>query len=109
MVVIHKGRCIMHCGMAAPGTVPGSASAGPIGAVAMKSGSGNYLANLILFPGTLHVYTSSVVQYFDLKQPAKLSPVHLLSIGQFCVEIQGRLMHGQGCRCLHSSLSCFVG
>lgn len=59
MVVIHKGRCIMHCGMAAPGTVPGSAAVGPIGAAAMKSGTGNYLANLILFPGkprTLSVF-----------------------------------------------------
>ncbi|CAL8460765.1 g296 [Coccomyxa elongata] len=51
VVAFHKGRCIMHCGMAAPGTVPGSATVGPIGAAAMKSGSGNYLANLILFPG----------------------------------------------------------
>ncbi|KAK9909222.1 hypothetical protein WJX75_009014 [Coccomyxa subellipsoidea] len=51
VVVIHKGRCVMHYGMAAPGTVPGRATVGPIGAAAMKSGSGNYLANLILFPG----------------------------------------------------------
>ncbi len=55
VVAFHKGRCIMHCGMAAPGTVPGSATVGPIGAAAMKSGSGNYLANLILFPGAPHV------------------------------------------------------
>ena len=52
--MIQKGRCIMHCGMAAPGNVPGSATVGPIGTAAMKSGSGNYLANLILFPGITH-------------------------------------------------------
>lgn len=57
--MIHKGRCVMHYGMAAPGTVPGRATVGPIGAAAMKSGSGNYLANLILFPGMPHMQASA--------------------------------------------------
>lgn len=51
VVVHHGGRCIMHCGMIRRGEQPGQATLGPICRAAMQSGRGNYLANLILFPG----------------------------------------------------------
>lgn len=53
VVVHHGGRCVMHCGMIRPGEQAGQATLGPICRAAMQSGRGNYLANLILFPGTL--------------------------------------------------------
>jgi hypothetical protein len=51
MVLFYKGRCLMHVGYAASGPPVGGAAPGPICQQAMKSGTGNYLANLVLFPG----------------------------------------------------------
>ena len=51
MVLFYKGRCLMHVGYAASGAPVGGAAPGPICQQAMKSGTGNYLANLVLFPG----------------------------------------------------------
>ena len=42
----------MHCGMIRRGAAAGQeAELGPIVQAAMQTGRGNYLANLILFPG----------------------------------------------------------
>ena len=52
VVVVHRGRCLMHCGMIRRGAAAGQSYVlGPIARAAMQSGRGNYLANLILFPG----------------------------------------------------------
>lgn len=51
VVAFYRGKCIMHFGYAAPGHAPGTASPGPICEDAIKSGTGNYLAKLALFPG----------------------------------------------------------
>ena len=45
----------MHCGIARTGHQPGTASLGPIAKGAISRGAPNYLANLILFPGTTSV------------------------------------------------------
>lgn len=42
----------MHVGCMVPGHVPGTAQPGPICLEAQRTGSGNFLANLALFPGT---------------------------------------------------------
>ena len=52
VVVIHQGCCVMHCGIARRGHQPGTASMGPITEGAISKGAPNYLANLILFPGS---------------------------------------------------------
>lgn len=47
-----RGRNLFHAGMArGGGYVLGSAAAGDVAAKAMESGKGNYLANLVLYPG----------------------------------------------------------
>lgn len=46
-----RGRNIAHFGLARPGTPPGGARAGGVASEAMRSGKGNYLANLVLYPG----------------------------------------------------------
>lgn len=46
-----RGRCLAYLGWAAPGLRPAMAMPGPLCTQAMKSGTGNYLANLQLFPG----------------------------------------------------------
>lgn len=52
MVVFWKGACVCHMGFAnASEYVPGSAAAGPICEQAITSGVGNYLPNLVLYPG----------------------------------------------------------
>lgn len=51
MVVFYKKRCVWQTGVAAIGTLPESAQPGPMCLKVMSSNSGNYLANLILFPG----------------------------------------------------------
>ncbi len=51
LVLFHRGRCLMQLGVAPAGQAPGAAAPGPICQQAMKSGTGNYLANLVLFPG----------------------------------------------------------
>lgn len=51
MVVFCGGKCVAFLGYAAPGQALAAAKAGPICQKAMQSGTGNYLANLILFPG----------------------------------------------------------
>lgn len=58
VVVIHHERCVMHCGIARTGHQPGTASLGPIAKGAIGRGAPNYLANLILFPGSQCVPTS---------------------------------------------------
>ena len=52
VVAVRGGARVMHCGMIRRGAAPGrEAELGPIARAAMQSGSGTYLANLILFPG----------------------------------------------------------
>ena len=51
LVAFHRGRCVMHAGAAAAGMLPGSAAPGPICERALETGNGNYLANLVLYPG----------------------------------------------------------
>ena len=46
-----RGRNIFHAGYIAAGRRPGSATAGELCSAAMQSGTGNYLANLVLYPG----------------------------------------------------------
>jgi hypothetical protein len=46
-----SGRNIAHFGLARPGHALGTAKAGDVAAKAMASEKGNYLANLILYPG----------------------------------------------------------
>ncbi|EFN56374.1 hypothetical protein CHLNCDRAFT_12757, partial [Chlorella variabilis] len=53
LVLFYNGHCLMQVGVAPPGMALGSAAPGPICQQAMKSGTGNYLANLVLFPGRL--------------------------------------------------------
>lgn len=50
-MAFHRGRCVMHAGAAARGVPPRSAAPGPICARALETGNGNYLANLVLYPG----------------------------------------------------------
>jgi hypothetical protein len=47
----NRGRNVFHAGMARTGHALGSAAAGDVAAEAMASGKGNYLANLLLYPG----------------------------------------------------------
>jgi hypothetical protein len=57
MVVFYSNKCIWHTGYAnntltsTPTLSSTTAQPGPICKLAMSSGSGNYLANLVLFPG----------------------------------------------------------
>ncbi|KAI3426276.1 hypothetical protein D9Q98_008651 [Chlorella vulgaris] len=51
LLLFYNGRCLLHAGVAPAGKPLGAAVPGPICQKAMKSGSGNYLANLVLFPG----------------------------------------------------------
>ncbi|PRW61129.1 CGLD23 required for cyt b6 assembly [Chlorella sorokiniana] len=53
MVLFYKGRCLLQEGVAPAGQALGAATPGPICQKAMQSGTGNYLANLVLFPGRL--------------------------------------------------------
>jgi hypothetical protein len=46
-----RGANIAHFGLSRPGHRPGSAKAGGVAQKAMESEKGNYLANLILYPG----------------------------------------------------------
>lgn len=46
-----RGRNVFHTGMARAGHRLGTATAGEVAQKAMKTGKGNYLANLILYPG----------------------------------------------------------
>lgn len=47
-----RGRNLFHAGMARSGHVLGTAAAGDVCSKAMESGQGNYLANMVLYPGT---------------------------------------------------------
>ncbi|KAK9836014.1 hypothetical protein WJX81_006388 [Elliptochloris bilobata] len=53
LVAFHRGRCVMHSGVAARGLRPGAASMGPICMRALETGAGIYMANLVLYPGRL--------------------------------------------------------
>lgn len=53
LVVIYQGHNIYHAGYAAENYRPGSAKAGEVCSGSMESGRGNYLANLVLYPGRL--------------------------------------------------------
>lgn len=50
LVVFYGGRCIAQLGVA-PSGVEKVVGPGPICQQAMQGGRGNYLANLVLFPG----------------------------------------------------------
>ena len=47
-----RGRNVFHAGFIAEGRRPGGAKPGELCEAAMESGTGNYLANLVLYPGT---------------------------------------------------------
>ncbi|KAI8475323.1 MAG: CGLD23 protein required for cyt b6 assembly [Monoraphidium minutum] len=51
LVVIYQGRNVAHFGLARPGHALGSARLGDVASKAMADEKGNYLANLILYPG----------------------------------------------------------
>jgi hypothetical protein len=51
VVIIYQGRAVLHAGAIKAGVKPSSAVAGEVCKAAMSSGRGNYLANLILYPG----------------------------------------------------------
>eukprot|EP00878_Enallax_costatus_P009874 GHUV01010311.1.p1 GENE.GHUV01010311.1~~GHUV01010311.1.p1 ORF type:complete len:311 (+),score=99.09 GHUV01010311.1:286-1218(+) len=51
MVVMYQGRSLFHAGMARAGYQLGTATAGEVAQKAMETGKGNYLANLVLYPG----------------------------------------------------------
>ncbi|EFJ45988.1 hypothetical protein VOLCADRAFT_45232, partial [Volvox carteri f. nagariensis] len=51
LVLIYKGRNLFHYGYILRGRKPGDATPGDICNQAMKDGRGNYLANLVLYPG----------------------------------------------------------
>lgn len=51
VVIFYRGRCLFQVGVAPAGQAVGAASPGAICQQAMNSGTGNYLANLTLFPG----------------------------------------------------------
>ncbi|KIY99022.1 hypothetical protein MNEG_8940 [Monoraphidium neglectum] len=71
LVVIYQGRNVAHLGLARPGHAAGAAKAGEVAAKAMASGKGNYLANLILYPGRLEF-----VQYLpETTQGAVVQPI----------------------------------
>lgn len=53
LVVIYQGCNVFHYGLARPGHTPGGAKAGDVATKAMTSEKGNYLANLVLYPGRL--------------------------------------------------------
>eukprot|EP00878_Enallax_costatus_P017220 GHUV01018080.1.p1 GENE.GHUV01018080.1~~GHUV01018080.1.p1 ORF type:complete len:169 (+),score=51.31 GHUV01018080.1:880-1386(+) len=46
-----RGRSLFHAGMARAGYQLGTATAGEVAQKAMETGKGNYLANLVLYPG----------------------------------------------------------
>jgi hypothetical protein len=48
--------------MARAGYQLGTAAAGEVAATAMQSSKGNYLANLVLYPGELELQRSAVQQ-----------------------------------------------
>ena len=52
---IFRGRNLFHAGVIAAGRRPGGAKPGELCEEAMSSGTGNYLANLILYPGVLTI------------------------------------------------------
>lgn len=56
LVVFHHGRCVMHAGAGARGVTPGGATMGPICTRALETGSGTYLANLVLYPGVAQAH-----------------------------------------------------
>ncbi|GLI68176.1 hypothetical protein VaNZ11_012516 [Volvox africanus] len=51
LVLIYKGQALFHYGYILRGHKPGEALPGDICSQAMKDGRGNYLANLVLYPG----------------------------------------------------------
>ncbi|KAG7673571.1 hypothetical protein KSW81_006772 [Nannochloris sp. 'desiccata'] len=57
MVVFKDEKCVMHVGCMLPGHIAGTAVPGPICLEAQRKGTGNFLANLALFPGRAEFYT----------------------------------------------------
>lgn len=51
LVAFHKGRCVALLGVVTEGCTPDATTPGPICQQAVESKRGNYLANLVLFPG----------------------------------------------------------
>jgi hypothetical protein len=50
-----RGRNVFHAGMARGGYTLGTAAAGEVANKAMETAKGNYLANLVLYPGGQHL------------------------------------------------------
>lgn len=53
LALFYNGRCLLLAGVAPAGAAGAAAVPGPICQAAMKSGKGNYLANLAVFPGVI--------------------------------------------------------
>ncbi|KAG2452451.1 hypothetical protein HYH02_002693 [Chlamydomonas schloesseri] len=51
LVLIYKGRTLFHYGFITKGLKPGNVVPGEICTQAMRDSQGNYLANLVLYPG----------------------------------------------------------
>ena len=60
LVVFKQGVCIFHHGMANEEADPAKSSLGPICQKAMDDEKGNYLANLVLYPGKPPVNSASL-------------------------------------------------
>lgn len=58
--IYHRGRTLFHAGMAREGHVLGTATIGDVAQTAMDTGKGNYLANLLLYPGNIMFETCLV-------------------------------------------------
>ena len=56
LVIFRGGRCLGHAGVAARGIVAGAQIPGPLCRAAQLSGSGSYLANMVLYPGRFEFF-----------------------------------------------------
>eukprot|EP00873_Tetraselmis_striata_P012669 jgi/Tetstr1/432933/TSEL_022273.t1 len=56
MVVMYGGRCVFHKGAGKAGATPGQAEPGEMCQQVMRSGRGNYVANLTPYPGRFEFF-----------------------------------------------------
>lgn len=69
-----RGKNIFHAGFIGEGQRPGNAKPGEVCKQAMSSGQGNYLANLLLYPGRWLGERSSEGQLLSIFTDDSLSP-----------------------------------
>jgi hypothetical protein len=60
LVAFYDGRNVAHFGLARKGHAPGAAAAGDVVRACVSEGRGNYLANLVLYPGARAFVVCSV-------------------------------------------------